>query len=77
MIPYTILFLAVYYLWDKSFQEKIKANTSKALKIILVNLTVSLVIGYIIGIMFWPWALEAPLSRPLEALNAMTNRQIF
>jgi hypothetical protein len=77
MIPYTVLFLAVYYWWDKSFQEKIKANTSKALKIILANLTVSLVIGYIIGIMFWPWALEAPLSRPLEALNAMTNRQIF
>lgn len=77
MIPYTVLFLGVYYFWDKSFQEKIKANTSKVFKIILANLAVTFVLGYIIGIMFWPWALQAPLSRPFEALTAMTNRQIF
>ncbi|MDI9319132.1 MAG: tetratricopeptide repeat protein [Phycisphaerales bacterium] len=76
MIPYTFVFLAAYYLWDKVFQEKIKNNFGKAVKIIAANLAVTFILGYIIAIIFWPWALQAPLSKPLEALDAMTHRKI-
>lgn len=76
MIPYTFLFLGVYYFWNQEFQNKIKANTVAALKIISANLALVFVMGYIIGIIFWPWALQDPLSRPMEALDAMTNREV-
>jgi tetratricopeptide (TPR) repeat protein len=76
MIPYTALFIAAYYLWDKHFQEKIKSNFSASAKKILLNLAATFILGYIIGIMFWPWALQEPLSKPLEALEAMTHREV-
>lgn len=76
MIPYTFLFLGVYFLWNAEFQNKVKANTSQAFKIVAANLALTFALGYIIGIIFWPWALQEPLSRPLEALEAMTNRQV-
>lgn len=77
MMPYTGLFILFYYLWDKRFSAMAKADFKKAFTTILKNLAVTFVLGYIIGIMFWPWALQAPLSAPLDALKAMTNRQIF
>jgi hypothetical protein len=76
MIPYTALFITAYYLWDKHFQEKIKSNFSASAKIIAFNLAATFILGYIIGIMFWPWALQEPLSKPLEALEAMTHREV-
>lgn len=76
MIPYTALFLGAYFLWDKTFNEKVKANFNKSIKNIGLNILVTFVIGYILGIAFWPWALQAPLSAPLDALAAMTNREV-
>ena len=76
MIPYTFVFLFAYYLWDKVFREKIKNNFGKAVKILAANLAVTFILGYTIAIIFWPWALQAPLSKPLEALDAMTHREI-
>lgn len=76
MIPYTALFIAAYYLWDKNFQEKIKSNFSISAKKIAFNLAATFILGYVIGIMFWPWALQEPLSKPLEALEAMTHREV-
>lgn len=41
-----------------------------------------LIMGYFLGILFWPWAWEGPLTNPLESLALMKNypttvRQIF
>jgi tetratricopeptide (TPR) repeat protein len=76
MIPYTFLFLTAFYIWDKNFQEKIKGNFITSIKKIGFNLSATFLLGYIIGIMFWPWALQEPLSKPLEALEAMTHREV-
>lgn len=76
MIPYSVLFLAAFYLSDQTFQEKIKPNFSKALKTIAANFAITFVLGYLIAIAFWPWALQEPLTRPLEALSAMTHREV-
>lgn len=76
MIPYTFVFIVAYYLWDNAFREKIKNNFGKAVKILATNLAVTFILGYTIAIIFWPWALQAPLSKPLEALDAMTHREI-
>lgn len=76
MIPYTVLFLGVFFLWNKDFHAKLKTDTGKSVKIIVSNLALTFILGYVISIMFWPWALQAPLSRPLEALQAMTVREV-
>lgn len=76
MIPYSLLFISVYYLWDKDFNNKVKSNFSLAIKNLASNLALTFILGYIIGIIFWPWALQAPMSRPLEALEAMTHREV-
>ena len=76
MIPYTGLFIIAYYLWDKTFQTTIKSNFSANAKQLVLNMLTMAVLGYIIGIIFWPWALQDPLSKPLEALAAMTHREI-
>jgi hypothetical protein len=76
MIPYSFIFLSSYYLWDKNFHEKVKINFGKAIKTIVSNLALAFTLGYIIGIIFWPWALQDPISKPLEALDAMTHREV-
>lgn len=76
MIPYSVLFIGAYFLWNAEFRDKIKSNLSNSLKTIVMNLAIMSIVGYIIGIIFWPWALQDPLSRPLEALDAMTKREV-
>jgi len=74
MVPYTVLFIGVYYFWDKDFKTRL--SQPKGFSTLIKNLAVTFAMGYIIAIIFWPWALQEPLSRPLEALGAMTNREI-
>ncbi|MGC4057555.1 MAG: tetratricopeptide repeat protein [Chitinophagaceae bacterium] len=76
MIPYSVLFIGAFYLWNEPFRNKIKTAFGAGVKAIAIHLLVMTVVGYIIGIMFWPWALQDPLSRPLEALEAMTTRDV-
>ncbi|MEO6832545.1 MAG: phospholipid carrier-dependent glycosyltransferase, partial [Chitinophagaceae bacterium] len=42
------------------------------------NLTIvviaSLVAGYVIGLLAWPWGLDSPISHPIASLEGMTNR---
>jgi hypothetical protein len=69
-----IFVLGFYYFRKKTFSG---IGPMAAFKKAGLAFGVIAVIGYIIGIMFWPWALQEPLSRPFEALTAMTQRQIF
>jgi len=41
----------------------------------LLMLGGGLVLGYILGLLTWPWGLESPLSHPIESLQGMTNRE--
>lgn len=77
LIPYFVLFTGVYYFFNSTFRTAVKADFNKHAKQIALSLVVLVALGYCIGIMFWPWALQDPLSRPLQALSEMTNRQIF
>lgn len=76
LIPYTALFLSAYYVWDSRFQEKIKSNFITSAKKTALNLLATFVLGYFLAIIFWPWALQEPMSKPLEALEAMTHREV-
>lgn len=76
VLPYTVLFAAAFYYLNKDFKRRIQPQFSAAVKKFALAMTVVVVIGWVIGIMFWPWALQSPVSRPLSALAEMTNRQI-
>ena len=76
VLPYTALFTALYYFWNKDFKARMQADFSAMTKRFALAMVVTLVIGWVIGIMFWPWALQSPVGNPLAALAEMTNRQI-
>ena len=42
---------------------------------ILLIMAGSMVAGYIIGLLAWPWGLESPISNPITSLQGMTNRE--
>lgn len=47
--------------------KKVRSN----LMIVVVG---SLVVGYVIGLLAWPWGLDSPISHPIASLTGMTNR---
>ncbi len=35
----------------------------------------SILAGYVLGLLTWPWGLESPIGHPIESLQGMTNRE--
>lgn len=74
-IAYFVVFAAGTYLLDKGFKERLKADKGMLKGLLLFGFG-ALLVGYIIGIMFWPYGLQSPVSHPLESLSGMTNREV-
>jgi len=66
LFAYLGLFYALI-LWQK------KLFGTKAFSKTLVHFALTCFIGYFVAILWWPFALEAPLSNPLEALRVMSS----
>jgi len=66
LVAYLFLFYAVTLWQKKLYKEKSFGNSVK-------HLLVAGFIGYFGAILWWPYALEAPLSNPLEALRVMSS----
>lgn len=76
LLAYMGLFTVLYVVLNKSFKEQLFADNKKALKKMVLHIVSAVLIGYVIGLAFWPWGLQAPISNPLESLSGMTNRAI-
>ena len=76
LLAYMGLFTALYFALNKSFKQYLLADNNKALKKTVLHIVVAILIGYVIGLAFWPWGLQSPISNPLESLSGMTNRAI-
>ncbi|MEZ5015749.1 MAG: phospholipid carrier-dependent glycosyltransferase [Flavipsychrobacter sp.] len=76
LLAYMGLFTVLYIVLNKSFKEYLFADNKKALKKTVLHIVVAVLIGYVIGLVFWPWGLQSPISNPLESLSGMTNRAI-
>jgi tetratricopeptide (TPR) repeat protein len=72
LIPLLLLYVFLIFISNVDFKQYVIKN----IKPLSIQLIALIALGYIIGIIFWPWALQAPLSRPFEALTEMTNRAI-
>ncbi len=70
LVAYTILFFIVT-VWQKKLQKtKVFGNSIK-------HLVVAGIVGYIVAILWWPYALESPISGPLESLEVMSTYPLF
>lgn len=75
VIAYFALFAVVYYIW------KYKTLKKEFAKVLLWSLGI-VVVGYFLAVLFWPYALVAPIENPISTLKGMTNfnvslRQVF
>ncbi|NVN95431.1 MAG: hypothetical protein HXX18_09140 [Bacteroidetes bacterium] len=82
-IAYFGLFVAMYFLFTTGKLTNLfnKNNFSNIKKAILYLIAIS-VLGYFMGLLLWPYGIEAPIKNPIKALSDMTNfavslRQIF
>ena len=79
LLPYMFMLTGLYYLTQKDFYSK--TGFKKAVVIMLILGVVSIV-GYFIGLLNWPYALQNPIKNPIKSLSIMTNyvvslRQLF
>lgn len=82
LIAYLFFFTGIRYLTLYGFPGILHKNRLNELFTLALYLLAASGIGYILGILLWPYALISPLKNPLEALDLMTNfsislRQLF
>jgi hypothetical protein len=71
-------YLVVFFILWKFFDPASKSSwwqDKAARNKVLIFLACSIVGGYILGLLFWPWGLQSPVGHPLESLQGMTNRE--
>lgn len=76
LIVTMIALVGLYYFLQPGFKENITAHQNKLLKRTVLMVIGALIVGYIIGLLAWPWGLQEPFTRPLESLKQMTNIKI-
>ena len=82
LIAYLGFFIGLAYLFNLKFRQIFSQEGIKIARKSIIYLFFIIISGYILGIIFWPYAIENPITGPLNALSIMTNfsvslRQIF
>lgn len=70
LLPYLFAAMFVYYFFAWRKQH---ALSSPEMKRMVISAVVMCGAGYFLGLIFWPFGLEAPLSNPLKALGEMSQ----
>lgn len=68
-----IVLAGSFFVLDKNFRNHVSENKYSRLKKTIVFIGIALAAGYFVGLLAWPWGLQAPLTNPLESLRKMTN----
>ncbi|HTN46102.1 MAG TPA: phospholipid carrier-dependent glycosyltransferase [Flavipsychrobacter sp.] len=76
MGAYFIVMTALYYFFNNDFRAQLKADNNKLLKKAVLFILGALALGYIIGLVAWPWGLQSPISNPLLSLKEMSQRSV-
>jgi glycosyltransferase involved in cell wall biosynthesis/tetratricopeptide (TPR) repeat protein len=66
LIAYLLLFLLTYAFYTKQMKDVLKAHIIKQFILVAVA-------GYLIAVLFWPFAHTDIIGKPLEALKVMSN----
>jgi len=70
LIPFLGVAVLLQYFWD---WKKQYTPGSKEMKQLIVRCVIASVGGYLLGLVFWPYALQDPLNNPLTALGEMSK----
>ncbi len=71
LIAYFGLFTGISYLWRKELRTDL-TNFPRLGKVAL-KAGIVVVGSYFLGLLYWPYALEAPMTNPLKSLSEMSN----
>lgn len=70
LIPFLGVAIALKYFFSL---RKNYSLTSKEIKMLAIQSFVICVAGYFLGLVFWPYGLQSPISNPLKALGEMSQ----
>lgn len=70
LIPFlgVAIILQYWFEWRKQYELG-----SKEIKRLVINTVIISIAGYLLGLVFWPYALQAPFSNPFTALSEMSQ----
>jgi len=66
LIAYLLLFIFIYAVYTKNTKSVINARIAKQFTLVAIA-------GYLIAVIFWPYAHLGIIDKPLEALKVMSN----
>jgi len=73
LLPIVLLFSFLNYLHCYSIRDILKISSLTSGIKLLGILMICILLSYILGILFWPFALQNPLKHPVESLSMMTQ----
>ncbi len=70
LIPFlgVAIFLQYFFDWKKQYK-----TGSKEMRQLVLRSAIICIAGYFLGLIFWPYALQDPMSNPLTALGEMAQ----
>ncbi len=82
LLAYLVMFIGIYFLFTSKVKSLFSAENIVRFKKLATYSIIIAIAGYFMGLILWPYALQAPISNPLKSLTSMTNfgaslRQIF
>lgn len=82
LIAELFMFVAVFYVVKNGFKSVFSQKGFKDVYKIGFKLLLTSILGYLLGTVLWPYALQNPIMNPIRALSLMTNfdiaiRQVF
>lgn len=82
LVAYLGLFGAMWVYYTTKLNHLLSSEGISKIKKVLGYFFVISIIGYFIGVLFWPYALESPFSNPKKSLDVMSHfntslRQIY
>ncbi len=75
-VGYVGLFTVLYFLLNKAHRHSLFADKNKLFRRLAVYLVSAFLLGFVLGLLSWPYALQAPVTNVLAALKEMTNRSV-
>jgi Flp pilus assembly protein TadD len=76
------MFFGLYFLFSSKIKDLFSSDNIGNFKKLAVYAIIIGIAGYFMGLILWPYALQAPIGNPMKSLTTMTNfsaslRQIF
>ena len=73
LVPISIMHIGLVIIEKQGLSNVLKFKLSKSDFEIITLTIATIVLGYFIGLIPWPYALQAPLSNPFTALSELSN----